>query len=155
MGKISVRPEWAEDVPRELVLHTGDAVVMYGSFQEFFPEIGEVGFSLNRRVCEGKNATLGSPLPARRERAGSLELDEEKRSAQHFLQRPGPRRGAPAANTRGNPMKSAHPHLDAFHKMGPAASVHAGTSSVWAIRRDGPRDLGEEKPNWHVRVLRG
>ena len=64
-------------------------------FTVFFAEIGEVGFSLNRRVSEGKSANLGIPLPARRGRAGSLELDEEKRSAQHVLVRPGPPKWPP------------------------------------------------------------
>ena len=75
---------------------------------EYSLEIGEVGFSLNRRVCASKNANLGTPLPARRGRAGSLELDEEKRSAQHFLVRPGPPKWPPAANTRENPTNTAN-----------------------------------------------
>ena len=33
---------------------------------------------------------MGTPLQSRRGRAGSLELDEEKRSAQHFFVRHGP-----------------------------------------------------------------
>ena len=88
-----------------------------------FPEIGKVGFSLNRRVCTSKNANLGSTLPARRGRAGSLELDEEKRSAQHFLVRPGPPKWPPAANTRGNPTKPPPRHLEQLVKVHPAPSL--------------------------------
>ena len=104
---------------------------------------------MNRRVYTPKNANLGSTLPPRRGRAGSLELDEEKRSAQHFLVRLGPPKSPPAANTQGKPTKPPPRHLEQLVKVHPPPSLQP---APWISQRGNNRSRrGEAIPTTFTR----
>ena len=76
----------------------------------FFPEIGELGFSLtSRRLSAPKRTTFLGNRPARRGRAGSLDLGEERKIRSSLLLRLGAGRGPPAATMRATHTKSANP----------------------------------------------